>query len=106
MISTVLFDMNDVLCRYDRAGPRRPSGAKRAASRLVRRGRDLGSGYEDLGDPGAMEAEAYLAGFAERLGGGLTLDAWIDIAARRGRAAAKRRSSLRPRSGGALRSQF
>jgi putative hydrolase of the HAD superfamily len=34
------------------------------------------SGYEDLGDTGAMDADGYLRGFAERLGGSLTLEAW------------------------------
>ncbi len=77
MISTVLFDMNDVLCRYDRAirvarlaeASGKPPSFVEAAI--------WGSGYEDLGDLGAMQAEAYLAGFAERLGVGLTVDAWI-----------------------------
>ncbi len=35
------------------------------------------SGYADLGDAGALNVDAYLRGFAERLGGTLTLDAWI-----------------------------
>ena len=36
------------------------------------------SGYEDLGDAaGALNVDAYLSGFAERLGGTLTLDAWV-----------------------------
>lgn len=76
MISTVLFDMNDVLFRYDR-GARiaylartsgKPAGAVEAAI--------WGSGFEDTGDAGAMDAEAYLAGFGERLGFPLTRDAW------------------------------
>jgi glucose-1-phosphatase len=76
MISTVLFDMNDVLCRYDRevrvahlasASGRSPAFVEAAI---------WGSGYEDLGDTGAMDAEGYLARFAQRLGGGLTLEAW------------------------------
>jgi glucose-1-phosphatase len=76
MISTVLFDMNDVLCRYDReariAQLARASGESPAFVEAA----VWGSGYEDLGDMGAIDAEAYLAGFVERLGGGLTLDAW------------------------------
>ena len=76
MISTVLFDMNDVLCRYDRelrvARLARASGKSPAFVEAA----IWGSGYEDLGDSGAMGAEGYLGGFAERLGGGLTLDAW------------------------------
>jgi glucose-1-phosphatase len=76
MISTVLFDMNDVLCRYDReariAHLARASGKSPAFVEAA----VWASGYEDLGDAGAMDAEGYLAGFAERLGGGLTLDVW------------------------------
>ena len=76
MISTVLFDMNDVLCRYDREARivqlARASGKPPAFVEAA----VWGSGYEDLGDMGAMDAEGYLAGFAARLGGGLTLDGW------------------------------
>ena len=77
MISTAIFDMNEVLCRYDRE------------VRVARLARDCAktpsfvedaiwaSGYEDLGDAGAMDIDAYLSGFVERLGGTLRLDAWI-----------------------------
>jgi glucose-1-phosphatase len=77
MISTVLFDMNDVLCRYDRQA--RIAGLARAAGKSPAfvEAAVWGSGYEDLGDSGAMDAEGYLAGFTQRLGGGLTLDTWI-----------------------------
>jgi glucose-1-phosphatase len=76
MISTVLFDMNDVLCRYDREA--RIAHLARATGKSLAfvEAAVWGSGYEDLGDSGAVDAEGYLAGFAERLGGGLTLDAW------------------------------
>ncbi len=69
--------MNEVLCRYDRgvrvaclarACGKTPSFVEAAIWR---------SGYEDLGDAGAMDAESYLAGFGERLGGALTLEQWI-----------------------------
>jgi glucose-1-phosphatase len=77
MISTVLFDMNDVLCRYDRevrvAHLARASGKSPAFVEAA----IWQSGYEDLGDSGAIDAEGYLGGFAELLGGGLTLDAWV-----------------------------
>ena len=76
MISTVLFDMNDVLCGYDRevriAHLARASGKPPASVEAA----IWGSGYQDLGYSGAMDAEGYLRGFAERLGGGLTLGAW------------------------------
>ncbi len=59
MISAVLFDMNEVLCHYDHdarvavlahACGKAPSFVEAAIWR---------SGYEDLGDAGAMDAEAY-----------------------------------------------
>ena len=77
MISTILFDMNDVLCRYDRearigdlarACGKTPSFAEAAIWR---------SGYEDLGDTGAMDADGYRStarGFnAGRGAGGLAI---------------------------------
>ena len=94
MISTILFDMNDVLCRYSRE------------VRVARLARDCvrtpsfvedavwASGYEDLGERRAMNIDAYLSGFAERLGGTLTLNAWIGRLAGRAGAAP---GSLGPR---------
>ena len=76
-ISAVLFDMNDVLCRYDKgarilslanSSRREPSFIEAAIWR---------SGYEDLGDAGALDADEYLAGFGERIGYALTLDQWV-----------------------------
>jgi HAD superfamily hydrolase (TIGR01509 family) len=77
LISAVVFDMNDVLCRYDRAA--------RVARLAQASGRDpvaieaaiWDSGYEDLGDVGAMDADEYLRGFGERIGYALSLDEWI-----------------------------
>ncbi|MGO4871254.1 MAG: HAD family hydrolase [Roseiarcus sp.] len=78
MISAVLFDMNDVLCRYDRNA--RVAWLARACGRTPSfvEAAIWGSGYEDLGDAGTMDAESYLAGFAERLGAALTLDQWVE----------------------------
>ncbi len=76
MISTVLFDMNDVLCRYHRQARvehlarvcgRSPAFVDQAI---------WGSGYEDLGDCGDMDADAYLRGFGERLGCALPARDW------------------------------
>jgi glucose-1-phosphatase len=78
MISTVLFDMNDVLCRYDRRARvehiARTSGkpATEVAASI------WDSGFEDAGDSGIMDADAYLAGFGERLGYPLTQDEWAE----------------------------
>jgi len=78
MISTVLFDMNDALFRYDRSVRvarlarlcGKPASAVEAAI--------WGSGFEDAGDCGAMDADAYLAGFAERLDYPLAIDEWAE----------------------------
>ena len=78
MISAVIFDMNDVLFRYDRSVRvaclarlcGRPGSAVEAAI--------WGSGFEDAGDCGVMDADAYLAGFAQRLGCPLTIDEWAE----------------------------
>jgi hypothetical protein len=74
MISTLLFDMNDVLYSYDRSVRvahiaricREPATAVAEAI--------WESGFEDSGDSGVMDADAYLAGFGERLGFPLTQD--------------------------------
>lgn len=76
MISTVLFDMNDVLVRYRKDAriahlariARLESAAVEAAI--------WGSGFEDSGDSGAMDADGYLEGFGERLGVPLTEAEW------------------------------
>jgi HAD superfamily hydrolase (TIGR01509 family) len=78
MISTLLFDMNDVLYSYDRSVRvthiaricREPPTAVAEAI--------WESGFEDSGDSGVMDADAYLAGFGERLGCPLTQDEWAE----------------------------
>ena len=79
----VIFDMDDVLCRYDLG--RRP----RALSRLSgKRPRDIraaiwDSGFEDDADAGGFpDADLHLAEFGRRLGYAISLAEWI--AARRG----------------------
>ena len=74
MISTILFDMNDLLYSYDRS------------VRVAHIARICGepaeaiwaSGFEDSGDNGVMDADAYLSGFGERLGRRLTQDEWTE----------------------------
>src|SRR5271156_3773722 len=78
MISTLLFDMNDVLYSYDRSVRvahiaricREPAAAVAEAM--------WGSGFEDSGDSGVMDADAYLSGFGERLGCPLSQDEWTE----------------------------
>jgi len=78
MITTVIFDMNDVLYSYDRR-----IRVMRLAALCGRTCADVegaiwGSGYEDSGDGGQMDADAYLAGFGERLGYAVTQRQWAD----------------------------
>ena len=66
VISTILFDMNDVLHSYDRSARvahiaricREPAAAVAEAI--------WESGFEDRGDSGVMDADAYLSSFGER----------------------------------------
>ena len=77
-ISLVLFDMHDVLCRYDR------DGRIAALSRLS--GKPAAeidaaiwrSGFETEADSGKLDAAAYLRGFGERLGYPITLAEWLE----------------------------
>ncbi len=76
-ISLVLFDMHDVLCRYDMR--------KRLAGLFRLSGRPPGeihaaiweSGFEGEADAGRLDAPAYLNGFGQRLGYPITLDEWL-----------------------------
>jgi hypothetical protein len=77
VISAVLFDMNEVLCRYDREARIACLARVCAKAPSFVEAAIWGSGYEDLADSGAMDAEAYLSGFGERLGCALTRKQWI-----------------------------
>jgi putative hydrolase of the HAD superfamily len=80
-IKLVLFDMDNVLCDYDR-GRRVAHLAKLAGSTPAAVHAAIwDSGFEQLGDAGALDAGDYLRGFGERLGYPLSLEEWI--AARR-----------------------
>lgn len=76
MITTILFDMNDVLYRYDRRVRVARLAALCNSSEAEVEAAIWGSGYEDSGDEGRMDADAYLAGFGARLGRALTVDEW------------------------------
>jgi putative hydrolase of the HAD superfamily len=85
-VALALFDMHDVLCRYDQK--------KRLAdlARLSGKPADAiyaeiwQSGFEAEADAGRLDAQAYLAGFGERLGYPITLEEWLE----------NRRSSIEP----------
>ncbi len=77
-IRLVVFDMDDVLCRYDR-----PKRVALLAALAGKRAEDVraaiwSSGFEHSSDAGALDAPGYLTGFGERLGYPLTLAEWID----------------------------
>jgi putative hydrolase of the HAD superfamily len=76
-ISLVLFDMHDVLCRYDRAA--RIDDLARLSGKP---GDEIyaaiwGSGFEGEADAGRLDTAAYLSGFGKRLGYKITLDEWL-----------------------------
>ena len=80
-IELVLFDMNGVLCRYDKsrriAVLARLSGmAPEAIDAAI-----WGSGLEDAGDAGAMDATEYLRRSSEAIGYPLTLAEWTEAQA-------------------------
>jgi putative hydrolase of the HAD superfamily len=76
-ISLILFDLNGVLYRYDRdrrvahlaAITGQPASAIKAAI--------WDSGFEDSGDAGALDADAYLRGFGACIGTGLSEAEWV-----------------------------
>ncbi len=76
-ISLVLFDMHDVLCRYDRDG-RIADLAKLSGTPAKQiQAAIWDSGFETRADSGEMDAAAYLRGFGERLGYPITLEQWL-----------------------------
>lgn len=77
-IKLVLFDMDNVLCEYDR-GKRVACLAELAGStgEFVYKA-IWESGFESLGDSGTLDAEGYLRGFGERIGYSLSLDEWVE----------------------------
>ena len=77
-IDLVLFDMDNVLCRYDRwaraARLAEISGnTKEEIHRTI-----WESGFERSGDNGTLTAAEYLQGFGRRIGYPLTLEEWLD----------------------------
>ncbi len=81
MIKTVLFDMDNVLCDYDRSARVAHLAKLAGATAEHIHAAIWESGFEFLGDRGELDASAYLRGFGERIGHPLSLDEWI--AARR-----------------------
>ncbi|WFU42250.1 HAD family phosphatase [Bradyrhizobium sp. CB82] len=77
-IEFVLFDMDNVLCDYDR-GKRVAYLAELAGVSSERVHKAIwDSGFELLGDSGALDGPDYLRGFGERIGYPLSLDEWVE----------------------------
>jgi FMN phosphatase YigB (HAD superfamily) len=76
-LSLILFDLNGVLYRYDRAA--RISWIATAAQRSPEAVLSAvwESGFEDLGDAGTLDEAGYLRGFGDRIGYPITEDAWL-----------------------------
>ena len=75
----VIFDMDDVLCRYDLG--RRLRALSRITSRMPRdiRAAIWDSGFEDAADSGSYPDHAhYLAEFSRRIGHDLTRAQWVE----------------------------
>jgi HAD superfamily hydrolase (TIGR01509 family) len=77
-IVLVLFDMHDVLCRYDK--PKRLAGLSQLSGKAAAAidAAIWQSGFETQADCGKLDDEAYLAGFGARLGYPITLREWLD----------------------------
>lgn len=77
--TTFIFDMDDVLCRYDK--PKRIAYLAEISGVAPQdvQERIWGSGFEDDADMGVYpDGESYLAAFADKLGYPLTRQQWID----------------------------
>ncbi|WP_249143064.1 HAD family phosphatase [Bradyrhizobium liaoningense] len=77
-IKLVLFDLDNVLCEYDR-GRRVAFLAELAGTTNEFVYKAIWeTGFELLGDSGALDAADYLRGFGERIGYPLSLDEWVE----------------------------
>ena len=78
MITTVVFDMDGVLCRYRRE--RRLALLASWSGRSPEAIRDAiwSSGFEDEAELGLVSADDYLKGSGERMGYPLTAEQWVE----------------------------
>jgi len=85
-IRHVVFDMDDVLCSYDRslrlAHMARSTGVPAAEIEAA----IFTSGFDELGDQGRFDADGYLRGFCARIGAEISRADWL----------AARAASMRP----------
>lgn len=76
-ISSILFDLNGVLYRYDRDARIAHIGSVSGRSPDAVRFAIWESGFEDSGDSGVLDAAAYLQGFGACIGYSLSEHAWV-----------------------------
>lgn len=77
-LKLVLFDMDNVLCDYDR-GERVRCLAELAGTTSDAVYKAIWeSGFEFLGDSGALDAADYLQGFGQHIGYPLSLEEWVE----------------------------
>jgi putative hydrolase of the HAD superfamily len=78
VITTVVFDMDGVLCRYriERRLARLALWSGHRAEAIY--AAIWGSGFEDQAERGLMSADDYLRGFGERLGYPLSAAQWVE----------------------------
>lgn len=77
-LELIIFDMDEVLCRYDR-----PLRLRRLAEISSHTPEEIfaaiwESGFEASSEAGAMDAAAYLAGFGKRIGYPLSRAQWVE----------------------------
>ena len=77
-IKLVLFDIDNVLCNYDRGKRVAHLAALAGSTDAFVHQAIWDSGFELLGDSGALDAVDYLRGFGERIGYPLSLDEWVE----------------------------
>ncbi len=76
-LSLVIFDLDDVLCAYDREGRVRALAALAGRAPAEIEAALWESGFEDDADRGAYDARHYLLEFGRRLGHELTRAQWV-----------------------------
>ncbi|MBR0991664.1 HAD family phosphatase [Bradyrhizobium japonicum] len=77
-IKLVLFDMDNVLCAYDRRTRVAYLAELAGTTREAVHAAIWDSGFEALGDCGALEAADYLRGFGERIRYPLSSEEWVE----------------------------
>jgi glucose-1-phosphatase len=76
-ISLILFDLNGVLYHYDREARVNALASVSGLSPALIKAAVWDSGFEDSGDAGALDADAYLRGFATAIGHDLSEAEWV-----------------------------